>query len=205
MQVPAGEFFVTTQQRPMRADAIRNRAKILAAARAEIATQGPDVGMEVIATAAGVAVGTLYRHFPTKTDLVAAVLAEYVEQITTEAEAAVDRALRGASPLGVIVEFLREVIRISAINEAAKSAAPALGAAADLDESRAAAALSKLIDLGIAARQIRQDLTVADIYILISAAPLDQEEQVRERWAALVLPCLTAEAAGIDLEQLGQR
>lgn len=196
---------MTSQQRPMRADAIRNRAKILDAARAEIAAQGPDVGMEVIAAAAGVAVGTLYRHFPTKTDLVGAVLAEYVEQITTEAEGALDRARHGASPLTVIVEFLREVVRISAINEAAKSAAPALGAAPGVDESRAAAAMSELIAMGIAAGQIRQDLTVADIYILISGAPLDQEEPVRERWAALVLPCLTADAARIDLELLGQR
>lgn len=195
---------MTSQQRPMRADAIRNRAKILDAARAEIAAQGPDVGMEVIAAAAGVAVGTLYRHFPTKTDLVGAVLAEYVEQITTEAEGALDRARHGASPLTVIVEFLREVVRISAINEAAKSAAPALGAAPG-DESRAAAAMSELIAMGIAAGQIRHDLTVADIYILISGAPLDQEEPVRERWAALVLPCLTADAARIDLELLGQR
>lgn len=196
---------MTTQQRPMRVDAVRNRLKILDAARAEIAAQGPEVSMEVIAETAGVAVGTLYRHFPTKTDLVGAVLAEYVEQITAEAEAALDRARRGASPLTVTIEFLHEVIRISAINEAAKSAAPALGAAADVDETRAAAALSELIVMGIAAGQIRQDLTVADIYILISAAPLDQKEPVRARWAALVLPCLTSDAAQIDLDEVGQR
>jgi AcrR family transcriptional regulator len=185
-----------TNQRPMRADAIRNRAKILEAARTEIAEHGPDVGMEVIAGTAGVAVGTLYRHFPTKTDLVGAVLAEYVEQITVEAESARDHAREGGgSPLAVLVSFLREVIRISALNAAAKSAAPALGAAADIDETRAAAALSELIDMGIAAGQVRRDLSVTDIYMLISAAPLDQPEPVRERWAALVLPCLTVEAA----------
>ncbi|AOY74286.1 TetR family transcriptional regulator (plasmid) [Arthrobacter sp. ZXY-2] len=109
------------------------------------------------------------------------------------------------TPLAAIVDFLHEVIRISAINEATKSAAPSLGAAAGVDETRAASALSELIDLGIAAGQIRRDLTVADVYILISGAPLDQEEPVRERWAALVLPCLTAEAAEIDLQRLGQR
>ncbi|UXM92188.1 TetR/AcrR family transcriptional regulator [Paenarthrobacter sp. JL.01a] len=185
-----------TNQRPMRADAIRNRAKILEAARTEIAEHGPDVGMEVIAGTAGVAVGTLYRHFPTKTDLVGAVLAEYVERITVEAESARDHAREGrGSPLTVLVSFLREVIRISALNAAAKSAAPALGAAADIDETRAAAALSELIDMGIAAGQVRRDLSVTDIYMLISAAPLDQPEPVRERWAALVLPCLTVDAA----------
>lgn len=85
---------MTTQQRRMRADAVRNRAKILEAARTEIAGRGPDVGMEVIAGTAGFAVGTLYRHFPTKTDLVGAVLTEYVEQMTVEAEAPSDTPRR---------------------------------------------------------------------------------------------------------------
>ncbi|MFF1832109.1 TetR/AcrR family transcriptional regulator [Paenarthrobacter sp. NPDC058040] len=189
---------MTTQQRPMRADAIRNRAKILDAARAEIAGRGPDVGMEIIAGTAGVAVGTLYRHFPTKKDLVGAVLAEFVEQITVEAESALARAKTGdESPLTVIMSFLHEVLRISALNAAAKSAAPALGASMDIDETRAAAALSGLIEMGIASGQVRPDLTVADVYMLISAAPLDQPEPVRERWATLVLPCLTSDAARI--------
>ncbi|MHC6594051.1 TetR/AcrR family transcriptional regulator [Arthrobacter sp. C152] len=186
---------MTSPSRPLRADAVRNRARILDAARAEIAEHGAEVGMEVIAATAGVAVGTLYRHFPTKTDLVAAVLSEYVEQITAEAESALAYARTGEeTPLAVIVSFLREVVRISALNAAAKSAAPGLGAAAGTDESRAAAALSDLIGMGIAAGQVREDLTVADIYLIISAAPLDQPAPVRDRWAALVLPCLTADA-----------
>lgn len=82
---------------------------------------GPEVGMDEIAGAAGVAVGTLYRHFPTKTDPVAAVL---------------------------IIEFLREALRVSSMNEAAKAAAPALGVTADLDESRIAAAMTELFGLG---------------------------------------------------------
>ncbi len=61
--------------RPARADAIRNRAKILEAARQQITLHGPDVGMDQIAQAAGVAVGTLYRHFPTKNDLSSRLLA----------------------------------------------------------------------------------------------------------------------------------
>ncbi len=189
---------MTTPQRPMRADAIRNHAKILDAARTEIATHGPEVGMEIIATSAGVAVGTLYRHFPTKVDLVAAVLAEY-------AEAALGRAQAGASPLTVVVDFLREVIRVSAMNSGAKSAAPAIGVTANIDETRAAAALSEMIRLGIDAGQIREDLRVEDVYTLISAAPLDQPEPVRARWADLFLPCLTADAARIELEEIARR
>lgn len=189
----------------MRADAVRNRAKILDAARTEITAHGPEVGMEDIAVTAGVAVGTLYRHFPTKVDLVAAVLAQYAEHIAIDAEAALARARAGAQPLTVVVDFLHEVIRVSAVNAAAKAAAPSLGAAANIDETRAAAALSKLIDLGIEAGQIRGDLTVADVYTLISAAPLDQPEHIRTRWADLFLPCLTADAARIDLDAVARR
>lgn len=196
---------MTTPQRPMRADAIRNRAKILDAARTEITTHGPEVGMEIIAATAGVAVGTLYRHFPTKVDLVAAVLAEYAEHVAVEAQTALDRAHAGEPPLTVVVEFLREVIRVSAMNAAAKSAAPVLGAAASIDETRAAAALSELIRLGIEARQIREDLTVADVYTLISAAPLDQPDPVRTRWADLFLPCLTVDASRIQLDEIARR
>ncbi|MEV8214239.1 helix-turn-helix domain-containing protein [Leifsonia sp. NPDC077715] len=191
---------MTSQQRPMRADAVRNRARILDAARSQIAEHGPDAGMDEIAAAAGVAVGTLYRHFPTKTDLVAAVVAEYTEQLTVEAQAALARAKSQGRPLHELTRFLLEVIRVSAMNEAVKSAAPALGTASVGDDTRAAAALSELIALGIDAGTVRSDLTVDDIYALVLAAPLDQPDAVRQRWAQLVLPGLTAIAATIDLD-----
>lgn len=190
----------------MRADAIRNRAKILDAARVEIAAQGPEVGMDAIAAAAGVAVGTLYRHFPTKVDLVAAVLEEYVEQVTAEAAAALDAVHAGArTPLSALIGFLIEVIRISAVNKAAKGAASTLGAEDRLDESRAASAVAELIRLGIATGEVRADLTVADIYLVFASAPLNGPEAVRDRWMQLVLPCLTADAAVIRLAGMPQR
>ena len=70
--------------RPQRADAVRNRRRILDAAAEQITTRGPDVGMDDIAHAAGVAVGTLYRHFPTKADLLGAVIAQDVANILAE-------------------------------------------------------------------------------------------------------------------------
>jgi AcrR family transcriptional regulator len=69
----------TSTTRPLRTDARRNRERILAAARDAFAAAGKDVQMPDIARAAGVGVGTLYRHFPAKEDLVLALVRDKVE------------------------------------------------------------------------------------------------------------------------------
>ena len=71
-----------TQPRPLRADARRNRAAILKAARQVFGRQGPDAQMDDVARKAGVGMGTVYRHFPTKEALIDALIADRVEQIT---------------------------------------------------------------------------------------------------------------------------
>jgi AcrR family transcriptional regulator len=78
-----------TASRPMRADARRNRAALVAAARAEFAERAHEAAIEDIAKRAGVGVGTLYRHFPRRIDLVEAV---YLEEIETLAESAATAA-----------------------------------------------------------------------------------------------------------------
>lgn len=66
----------TIVTRPLRADAVRNRAKVLGAARAAFAEHGAEAQMEDIARRAGVGVGTVYRHFPTKQALAEALIEE---------------------------------------------------------------------------------------------------------------------------------
>jgi AcrR family transcriptional regulator len=77
-------------ERPMRADAKRNRAHLLAAARAAFTERGSEASLEDIARRAGVGVGTLYRHFPTRQALVEAVYVEEVEALCRSAGDAVD-------------------------------------------------------------------------------------------------------------------
>lgn len=69
----------------MRADAQRNRAKILDAAEAVFAELGPAGSTEEVARRAGVAVGTVFRHFPTKDDLLAAIMKRLLTELITEA------------------------------------------------------------------------------------------------------------------------
>ena len=66
----------TIVTRPLRADAVRNRAKVLEAARAAFAEHGAEAQMEDVARRAGVGVGTVYRHFPTKEALAEALIEE---------------------------------------------------------------------------------------------------------------------------------
>jgi len=70
----------------MRADARRSRAKLLAAATAAFAENGADAPLEDIARRAGVGIGTLYRHFPTRTDLQAAVFRSQVDAVCSTAD-----------------------------------------------------------------------------------------------------------------------
>jgi len=74
---------------PLRKDARRNRAALLAAAKTAFAQDGLNAALEDIARRAGVAIGTLYRHFPTRMDLVAAVIADKKRAWIKAAEAAV--------------------------------------------------------------------------------------------------------------------
>lgn len=71
----------TTAARPMRADARRNRERILAAAAAEFEEHGPDAALEDIAARAGVGIGTLYRHFPDRQALLVAVYRDGVDSL----------------------------------------------------------------------------------------------------------------------------
>ena len=183
-----------------RADAVRNRAKILDAAREQITLHGPEIGMDEIAAAAGVAVGTLYRHFPTKTDLVSAVIAEFVDDVAAHAEAARERAAAGARPVDEIASFLAYVVEASATDRAVKAAAQTLGAKPtnQAGERRATSGLAELIRAGQADRTIQPDVTVDDLYLLFTSAPTDRKPAARARWLTLVLRGLTTEVSAID-------
>ena len=187
-----------TTPRPMRADAVRNRRKILDAAEQQITTHGPEVGMDEIARAAEVAVGTLYRHFPTKADLLAAVIAEYVADVADDAEASLARAREGTAAADEVVGFLGRVVESSAHNHAIKAAygMGVEGHGDQPDEARAGAALAELLRMGERVGDIRAGVGVDDIYLLMATMPTDQPAAVRSRWLDLMLPGITTRSVG---------
>ncbi|MCZ7457354.1 TetR/AcrR family transcriptional regulator [Streptomyces sp. WMMC940] len=182
--------------RPLRADAVRNRTRILAAAREQITRHGPDVPMDAIAEAAGVAVGTLYRHFPTKTDLVGAVIAEHSEIITGEIEAAAARVGEGARAMAEITRLAERTVEASARDRSVKAAAQTLGAAhwTEQQEERFRGAMERIIAAAVSDGDLHPDVTVDDFLMLILTAPTDQEPAVRTRWLTLFLAGFTVRA-----------
>jgi AcrR family transcriptional regulator len=182
--------------KPLRADAVRNRAKILTAAREQITLHGPEVAMDQIAAAAGVAVGTLYGHFPTKTHLVEAVVNEFLAQVADRTESAAAAMNNGSPAFGELTALLRDIVTATAMNQAAKAAAGALNADSEnsRDLQRAGAALQSIIDRARSDRTVRHDLSTDDLYLLVNNIPAEQSPQVLHRWVDLILFGIAATA-----------
>ena len=183
----------TLERSSRRADAVRNRTAILEAAKQLVTEQGTEVAMGEIARAAGVAVGTLYRHFPNKADLLAAVVNEYVEALADDAQGAWERVEAGrADAAQELLGFLERALEMIARSHAAKTVAQALGAEVEYaePETRATEALGRLIEAGRASGRLRRDLTVSDLYVLMVFYPGDGSVEVRRRWLELIRPGL---------------
>ena len=184
-----------------RADAVRNRTAILGAARQLVTEQGTEVAMGEIARVAGVAVGTLYRHFPNKADLLAAVVNEYVEALADDAQDAWERVEAGRSDADQeLLDFLERALEMIARSHAAKAVAQALGAEVEYTEleTRATEALGRLIEQGCASGRLRADLTVSDLYILMVFFPGEGSAEVRRRWLELIRPGLLCSCVKVD-------
>lgn len=106
----ASPTHVAGAERALRSDARRNREAVLRAAKELFADQGLDAQMPEVAKAAGVGVGTVYRHFPTKDDLIAALVAERFERLADKAR----EGLESPNAWDGISDFIRFAAQIQA-------------------------------------------------------------------------------------------
>ena len=97
-------------QRPLRRDARVSRDKLIAAAQAEFAARGVDASLEKIARDAGVAIGTLYRHFPARLDLLMAALRPRLQEFVDGA----DKAMAMEDPWEAFVAYLENLFAVQA-------------------------------------------------------------------------------------------
>jgi AcrR family transcriptional regulator len=190
----------------MRKDAARNRDQILTVATELIAADGAAVSMEAIAAGAGVAVGTLYRHHPTKTHLVAAVIEDSVERIAELAAAAVAAVEAGGDPAQELTNLFRRIATRCANNRALRSAAHSLGdpsgvppeqalAASDSPLGRTFASLDFLLAAARDAGSLRVDVTRRDLSVLFHGVfDFQLEESARDRYVEIIMAGLARPA-----------
>ena len=148
--------------RPLRSDAERNRARVLAAARASVAEHGLDVGVDEIARRAGVGIGTLYRRFPTKHALVSALVLDALTELVDAAR----MLLAEAQPADGFERFLRHMIGVRAANGVSMS----LLWSADTDEaarSELTPLVTRLLENAQRAGTVRADITYEDVPMLV--------------------------------------
>jgi AcrR family transcriptional regulator len=153
-------------ERALRSDARRNRESVLDAARDCFAQAGLDAQMDDIAAAAGVGVGTVYRHFPTKQALAEAIAADHFDRLAASAR----EGLEEDDPWEGFATFLRSSAQAQAGDRAlaeVMAAEPevmcdAANRRADLHE-----ALAELVRRAQTAGKLRRDLVPADVPMLI--------------------------------------
>ena len=152
----------------LRADARRNRARVLEVAAEVFATDGLSVPVQEIARRAGVGTGTVSRHFPTKQELFAAILLRRMEQLTGQADALVE----GEDPGTAFFTFFATLVHAGAANRGLAEALA--GAGYDLETAAARAGYDlpgRLRDLLARAQQagaVRTDVDYADVKALLA-------------------------------------
>jgi AcrR family transcriptional regulator len=150
----------------LRADAARNRAALLAAAEAEFAEHGPDASVADIARRAGIGKGTVFRHFPTKEDLLAAVVLDRVITLTALAQELSGRSDAGAA----LEEFLIQAAgKQQQLDLSFLRGATALNDR--LTETRLSLfeAITNLVTRAQSAGAIRDDITGTDVILMMCA------------------------------------
>jgi AcrR family transcriptional regulator len=155
-----------TTTRPLRADAARNRALLLAAAADEFAERGLDASVADIARRAGIGKGTVFRHFATKEDLLAAIVLDRIDALS----AAGRRLLAEPDPAAALLEFLT-----IAADQRQQRDLSFLQGASELnpDVTRARTEMYRviddLVDRARTAGVIRADVTGTDVILLMCA------------------------------------
>jgi AcrR family transcriptional regulator len=155
-----------TPMRPLRADAARNRVLLLAAAADEFAEHGLEASVADIARRAGVGKGTVFRHFATKDDLLAAIVFDRIDALNTVGE----RLLAAADPGAALLEFLsvaahqRQQLDLSFLQEAGELNPEVTRVRAQMFQT-----VHALVERAREDGTVRADVTGADVILLMCA------------------------------------
>jgi AcrR family transcriptional regulator len=169
-KLPGGcDESIAAPTRPLRADAQRNRTRILEAAEVVFAAEGIEVPVDTIAEKAGVGVGTLYRHFPTKEKLCEAILLDRLSALTLDALALAE----AEDPAAAFFGFLGHIVEEGAAKRDLLVAV--MGAGLEFDVAAAEVkdglrtAVGVLLERAQSVGAVRPDVTADMVVALVGA------------------------------------
>ena len=176
--------------RPLRADAQRNRDRLLAVAVQAFAHDGPDVTLDAIAKEAGVGIGTLYRHFPTREALVEAAYRSELAKLCDAvpgllAAGPPDRALRAWMDL-----FVEYMTTKRGMSDALRAVIASGGNPFSESRDRLTGAIGALLRAGADAGMLRGDVATADVLASLSGVSLAAGEPAQREQAGRLLDLL---------------
>jgi AcrR family transcriptional regulator len=183
------------EDRPLRADAARNAERILRAARDVYGELGPDAPVEAVARRAGVGERTLYRRFPTKSDLVRAALDQSIAENLTPA---IEDARHTDDPVRGLTQLIEAAIGLGALEHNLLTAAQRAGSLTlDISDSLDEA-LNDLVRRGRQAGRIRSDLVAEDLPRLMAMlygvlSTMDSNSDGWRRYVALVVDAISTD------------
>jgi AcrR family transcriptional regulator len=195
---------MSTTQRPQRSDAARNRQRLLSAAVDVFAERGLDAGVAEIAARAQIGRATLFRNFPTKQDLIAAVVVEKMQRAVADGRRLLaDEEGRGTA----VFEFLEEIVHrqqreralFEAIADQFLSHADIRAVQTDL-----LGLLDDLLDDGRRAGTVRPEVGAVDVMLLIkgvcsAASELGGSPELLERHLALITAAISTPQHAVPL------
>jgi AcrR family transcriptional regulator len=157
----------TAAGKRLRADARRNRARILEVAETVLSAKGASASTEEIARAAGVGIGTVFRHFPTKEDLLEAVFVGHMRRLADEAEALSTGDDPGAAFFGFFARVVQGAPTKLAFADALVAAGVDVHSAAARTADDLRQALGALLKRAQRAGAVRDDVRLPEVYALL--------------------------------------
>jgi len=170
---------MTEEAKPLRADARRNRARVLEAAEAVLARDGSAASIRAVAQQAGVGLGTIYRHFPTREALYEAILVDRLQRLAERSAALRKAEDAGAAFFGFFTEIVDNASRMKAMADALADAGIDVKSGMSEAGSAVRSAVEALLVRAQQAGAVRQDMRLPELLALLGAVCMAAE---RNQW-----------------------
>lgn len=194
--------------RPLRKDAARNRELLIAAAREVFARRGIEASLDDVARHAGLGVGTAYRHFTNKYELLSALMSQTIDQIIAEAE----QAAQMDDPWQALVSFLEATVAVQARDRGLREVMMGVHDPEQLEQvqERMSAPLNEIVRRAKRAGVVRRDLEQTDVGIIIAMlcsvteVAGDTEPELWRRYLVLALDGIKPGGSKLPIKALDE-